>query len=71
MLYPVRVLDSDGNIKKVLTSSEIKEIFWQQFEKEEELKGNFSSRQKKLSPGAKKMLDAQFPGISGLSYSNN
>jgi len=71
MLYPVRILDSDGNIKKTLTSDEMRALYWKHFEEEEELRSTLTYQKKKISHRIKQMLDAQYAEINDLSYVNN
>jgi len=69
MLYPVRILGSDGNIKKTLISDEMRALYWKHIEEEEELRNTLTYQ--KNFHRIIQMLDAQYPEINDLSYVNN
>ena len=45
MLHPVKVFDSKGNLKKIISKEELEERFWNpEFQKSVSKKGNSNSR---------------------------
>ena len=70
MFYDVRVLNPDGTMKKVITSSELQLTHWDKFRKSEESLSLQTSERRKIPQWIKEKLDLQFPDFSESSYTD-
>ncbi len=60
MFFDVKVLDSQGQTKKLISGKELSEMHWKAFRLKEENKTLTSIRKTKISRWAKKKLDLEF-----------
>ena len=59
MLYPVRILDARGNLRKLVSSKEVSQLHWEKFERM--MAGEFSIGNRKHSgQGAQKIDDLEY-----------
>ena len=70
MFYDVRVLNPDGTMKKVITSSELQLTHWDKFRKSEESLSLQTSERRKIPQWIKEKLDLQFPDFSESRYTD-
>ena len=70
MFYDVRVLNPDGTMKKVITSSELQLTHWDKFRKSEESLSLQTSERRKIPQWIKEKLDLQFPDYSESRYTD-
>lgn len=70
MFYDVRVLNPDGTMKKVITSSELQLTHWNNFRKAEESLSLQTSERRKIPQWVKQKLDLQFPDYSESRYTD-
>ncbi|MFQ5673706.1 MAG: hypothetical protein ACE5G9_11470 [Nitrospinales bacterium] len=62
MFYPVKVLDDEGKVKKIVTSRELSRRYWESFHKEMEGERSFKMGKNKGRRKKGKKLDiANFP----------
>lgn len=60
MFFDVKVLDSQGQTKKIISSQELSKLHWKTFRLKEENKTLISTRKTKISRWGKKKLDMEF-----------
>lgn len=70
MFYDVRVLNADGTMKKVITSTELKTNHWEKFRQSEESLSLQTSERRKIPQWVKQTLDLQFPDYSESRYTD-
>ncbi len=61
MFYEVRIYNSKGKIKKVLSSAELSSRYWKKIIVQDPGLNPGQSKVKKISRETKRMLDAQIP----------
>lgn len=60
MFFDVKVLDSQGQTKKIISGQELSKLHWKTFRLKEENKTLISTRKTKISRWGKKKLDMEF-----------
>ncbi len=60
MFFDVKVLDAQGQTKKIISGQELSKLHWKSFQTKEENKSMTSTRKTKISRWAKKKLDLDF-----------
>jgi len=70
MFYDVKVLNPDGTMKKVITSTELQTNHWEKFRKAEESLSLQTSERRKVPRWIKEVLDLQFPDHSESRYTD-
>jgi len=68
MFFPVTIYDSEGKVKKVLSSKKLHERHWKQFCEAENLSSATKGRKRQMPKGLKKKLDQEFPAVSARHY---
>ena len=64
MFFPVTIYDSEGKVKKVLSSKKLHERHWRRFFDAENLSSITKGRKREMPKGLKGKLDQEFPKIS-------
>ncbi|MFQ5482836.1 MAG: hypothetical protein ACE5ER_08755 [Nitrospinaceae bacterium] len=68
MIYPVKILDQNGKVKQIISSSSLTDKYWKEFYDEEESIGLMSGpRAKKIPESVRRQMDLQFPGLNETS----
>ena len=63
MFFDVKVLDSLGQTKKIISGQELSKLHWKAFQLKEDNKTLSASRKTQIPKWAKKKLDLDFMGI--------
>ncbi|MBC8287922.1 MAG: hypothetical protein H8E42_10665 [Nitrospinae bacterium] len=60
MLYDVKIMNSQGKIKKIVSAQELSKSFWNKFQDEESNKTLNTSGRKQVPGWVKKRLDMEY-----------
>jgi hypothetical protein len=68
MFFPVTIYDSEGKVKKVLSSKKLHERHWKRFCEAESISSITKGRKREMRKGLKQKLDQEFPEVSSRHY---
>jgi len=66
MFFDVKVLDSQGETKRIISGQELSRLHWKTFQSNEENKTLISTRKTKISRWGKKKLDMEFSEVGEM-----
>jgi hypothetical protein len=68
MFFPVTIYDSEGKVKKVLSSKKLHERHWKRFSEAENISSITKGRKREMRKVLKQKLDQEFPEVSSRHY---
>jgi hypothetical protein len=68
MFFPVTIYNSEGKVKKVLSSKKLHERHWKRFCEAENLSSITKGRKREIPKGLKQKLDQKYPETAVHRY---
>lgn len=69
MFYEVRIKKADGTVKKVVSSQELNQIHWENFQKSEDAIGLVTANKPQVPGWVKQTLDVVYPETLDMNTS--